>query len=88
MRLLRAAAAVVSGLVPNPGAASSEIGIGVNFGGNQMPTMADLGAHRGGMNQPLAAKQKGGTESVKQQGGRVGSELSLLSFSLSLGHFS
>ena len=39
-----------------------------------MPTMADLGAH------------KGGIESVRQQGGRVGSELSLLSFSLSLGH--
>ena len=79
MRLLRAAAAVVSGLVPNPGAASSEIGIGVNFGGNQMPTMADLGAHRGG------------TESVKQQGGRIGSELRTLqallrpvSFSLSM----
>eukprot|EP01046_Picozoa_sp_COSAG06_P069333 COSAG06_NODE_18863_length_863_cov_6.586928_1_plen_118_part_10 len=29
---------------------------------------------------------KGGIESVRQQGGRVGSELSLLSFSLSLGH--
>jgi hypothetical protein len=74
VRLLRAA--VVSGLVPNLGAASSEIGIGVNFGGNQMPTMADLGAHRGAMNQPLAAKQKGGKkggpESVRRQGGRIG----------------
>ena len=44
-----------------------------------MPTMADLGAH------------KGGTESVKQQGGRIGSELRTLqallrpvSFSLSM----
>jgi hypothetical protein len=77
VRLLRAT--VVSGLVANPGVTSNETGIGVNMQGNQMPTMADLGAHRGG------------TESVKQQGGRIGSELRTLqallrpvSFSLSM----
>ena len=72
-------AAVISGGVANPDADSNVIGLGVNMQGNQMPTMADLGAHRGG------------TESVKQQGGRIGSELRTLqallrpvSFSLSM----
>jgi hypothetical protein len=38
----------IGSLVANPGAASSETGIGVNMQGKQMLTMADLGSHRGG----------------------------------------
>ena len=57
MRLLRAA--VVSGGVANPGAASSEIGVGVNMQGNQMATMADLAAHKGGKKGIAPGRQLG-----------------------------